>query len=208
MSIAIIDYRAGNLTSVKLALETVGLNGTVTSDASVIRAAERVIFPGVGAAGSAMENLRELGLPEVIREVVDAGTPFLGICVGMQLCFEHSEEDGGTDALGILKGWVRLFQPEDPLVKVPQMGWNSVDMARSHPVFADIDDGSEFYFVHSYYPQPAEEADVVGLTCYADVNFASCAGRENVIATQFHPEKSGRPGLQLLKNFCEWDGVC
>lgn len=208
MSIAIIDYRAGNLTSVQLALETIGVEGTITSDPSLIESADRVIFPGVGAAGSAMQNLKDLSLPDVIRRVVEKGVPFLGICVGMQLCFDRSEENDGTDALGLLPGEVRLFRPEKASEKVPQMGWNSVRYMRSHAIFDGIEDESEFYFVHSYYPAPADPGLVIGQTSYGGVDFASCAGRDNLVTTQFHPEKSGRPGLRLLKNFCDWDGSC
>lgn len=202
--IAIVDYRAGNLTSVRLALEALGLDGRITDDPAVIMAAERVIFPGVGAAGAAMENLRQLGLDRAIHSVVTAGTPFLGICLGTQLIYEHSEEDGGTDCLGLIPGRVRLFRPTSRFDKVPQMGWNAVRQVRQHPIFAGIDDGSEFYFVHSFYPDPADAACVVGATDYAGVSFASAINRDNLVATQFHPEKSGRIGLRLLKNFSEW----
>lgn len=202
--IAIIDYRAGNLTSVKLALETVGVQGEITRSPERIRAAERVIFPGVGAAGAAMRSLAELGLVGVIREVAAAGTPFLGICLGTQIVFEFSEEDGGTDCIGLVPGRVRLFTPANRLDKVPQMGWNSVRQVRPHPVFRGIEDGSEFYFVHSYYPAPADPAYVLGETEYAGARFASAVGKANLVATQFHPEKSGRAGLRLLENFCRW----
>ena len=208
MSIAIIDYKAGNLTSVRLALESIGVKGVITSDAAVIESADRVIFPGVGAAGSAMQNLQDLSLPDVIRSVVAKGTPFLGICVGMQLCFDRSEEDGWTDALGLIPGEVLMFRPEEASEKVPQMGWNNVKYMRQHPVVEGVEDESEFYFVHSYYPAPSDPDLVIGQTTYGGVDFASSAGRGNLITTQFHPEKSGRPGLRLLENFCKWDGSC
>jgi glutamine amidotransferase len=204
--IAIIDYRAGNLTSVRLACESLGLDAIITSDAAVIKAAKHVIFPGVGAAGAAMGHLRELELIDILRAVVDCGTPFLGICLGTQIILEHSEEDGGVDTVGLLKGSVRQFRPSDPLVKVPQIGWNTVKQKRPHPIFDGIEDESEFYFVHSFHPDPTSQACILGETEYADVTFASVMGRNNLVATQFHPEKSGRIGLRLLRNFANWDG--
>lgn len=202
--IAIIDYRAGNLTSVKLAFETLKVLAEITSDPKKILAAERVVFPGVGAAGAAMGNLRELQLAATIRDVVARGTPFLGICLGTQIIFERSEEDGGTQGLGLIPGAVKLFHPSNRFDKVPQMGWNSVKQARKHPLFAGIEDNSEFYFVHSYYPAPTDLAFVLGETDYAGARFASVVGKDNLVATQFHPEKSGRVGLKLLENFVKW----
>lgn len=206
--IAVVDYRAGNLTSVRLALEAIGVSGVVTCRAADIRAADRVIFPGVGAAAAAMANLRQLGLEEALRDAVAQGTPFLGICLGMQIIFDFSEEDGGVNGVGLIRGRVRRFQPGDPMTKVPHMGWNAVKQVRTHPVFDGIDSGSEFYFVHSYYPDPADPARVVGETDYGGTVFASVVGQANLVATQFHPEKSGRIGLRLLKNFAEWNGQC
>jgi len=206
--IAIVDYRAGNLTSVRLALEALGVAATVTSDPATIRGADRVIFPGVGAAGDAMGHLRELALEPVLRQVVAAGTPFLGICLGTQIILDHSEEDGGTATLGLLPGRVVRFRPTDPRDKIPQIGWNAVHVVRPHPVLAGIEDDSEFYFVHSYYPRPAAPALTIGETEYAAALFASVLGRDNLVATQFHPERSGRIGLRLLENFTRWDGRC
>jgi len=206
--IAIVDYRAGNLTSVRLALEHLGAPAKITREPSEIATAERVIFPGVGAAGSAMRNLDELGLLDTLREVVAGGTPFLGICLGMQVIFEHSEEDGGVDCLGLVPGKVHKFTPDSPLCKIPQMGWNTVEIVREHPVFASIEDESEFYFVHRYYPVPSASEYVLAETEYAGIRFASVAGKGNLVATQFHPERSGRIGLQLLDNFSRWDGTC
>ena len=203
--IAIIDYRAGNLTSVRLACESLGLDARITSDPDEIRSAERVIFPGVGAAGAAMGHLNELGLIETIRMVVDSELPFLGICLGTQIILGHSEEDGGIDTIGLLEGNVRLFRPSDPLIKVPQIGWNSVKQTQPHPIFDGIEDESEFYFVHSYYPEPDLPECILGETEYAGVTFASVMGRDNLVATQFHPEKSGRIGLRLLNNFANWN---
>ncbi len=208
MAVAIIDYGAGNLTSVKLSFDAIGVETVITSDAATILAAERVVFPGVGAAGAAMDNLRKLNIEPALRQVIAEGRPFLGICVGTQILFERSEEDGGTPTLGFMKGTVNRFHFADPLVKVPHMGWNQVSFARQHPLLAGIPDTSDFYFVHSYYPVPADSADVIGTTDYAGSVFASMAGRGNLAATQFHVEKSGRVGLQLLKNFSEWSGTC
>jgi len=204
--IVIVDYRAGNLTSVRLAFEALGVPAEVTSEAERIRAGERVVFPGVGAARAAMDNLRDLGLLEPLAEVARRGVPFLGICMGMQVLLERSEEDGGTGLMGILPGGVRRFRPAEALCKIPQMGWNAVRFRRPHPLFEGIEDGSEFYFVHSYYAVPRDPETVLGETDYAGVTFASVIGRGNVVATQFHPERSGRIGLRLLENFTRWDG--
>ena len=191
---AIVDYRAGNLTSVRLAFEAIGAETVVTSDADTVRGAARVVFPGVGAAASAMENLRALGLVDAVREAATDGRPFLGICLGMQILFEHSEEDGGVALLGILPGRVRRF-PNVPGCKVPEIGWNQV---RGLGI-EGVPDGSEFCFVHSYY---AEKGPcTLGFTEYAGVEFSSAVRRGNLLATQFHPEKSGRLGLSLLRSF-------
>lgn len=206
--IAIVDYKAGNLTSVKLAFDALGVEARITDKAEEILAAERVVFPGVGAAGASMHHLNELRLVEPLRTVAARGTPFLGICVGMQVLFERSEEDGGTQALGFFPGEVRLFRPTSAADKVPQIGWNTVRFQRPHPVFAGVEDDTEFYFVHSYYPVTRDPADRVGLTDYAGVNFTSIVGRANVVATQFHIEKSGRVGLRVFRNFSQWDGQC
>lgn len=206
--IAIVDYKAGNLTSVRLGLEFIGIPCEITSDPSKILSAERVIFPGVGAAGEAMRNLRKLELLEPLKTVVSRGTPFMGICLGTQIIFEFSEEDGGTPCIGIIPGAARRFNPSDHMCKIPQMGWNAVEAKTSHPLFEGIEDGSEFYFVHSYYPAPSDPAYIIGETEYADVRFASAVGKDNLFATQFHPERSGRIGLRLLKNFSGWDGKC
>ena len=189
--LAIVDYKAGNLTSVRNAFAALGVEAQVTRDPAVIRAAERVVFPGVGAAGSAMANLRALGLEEAVRGAATSGRPFLGICLGMQILFEHSEEDGGVDTLGILPGRVRRF-PDVPGFKVPEIGWNQV-----HRAGAAQD--AEYYFVHSYY---AEQGPcTVGTTACAGVTFTSAVAKGALVAYQFHPEKSGRVGLELLKEF-------
>ena len=206
--IAIIDYKAGNLTSVRLALEHIGVPCEITNNPKVIRSAERVIFPGVGAAAAAMANLRELDLLVTLRDVVGGGVPFLGICLGTQIILDSSEEDGGTDCIGLVPGTVNRFGSSDPMCKIPQMGWNTVAFTREHPVFDGIEDRSEFYFVHSYYCAPSDRVYVIGETDYSDTRFASIIGRGNLIATQFHPERSGRIGLRLLENFSRWDGKC
>ena len=202
--IAIVDYNAGNLTSVKLALDYLGASAEITRDPARILAAERVIFPGVGSAGAAMQNILALGLADVLRQAVQRGTPFLGICLGTQIIFEDLEEDGGVQGLGILAGKVKRFQPTNPSDKVPQIGWNSVQFVKPHPLLEGIESGSEFYFVHSYYAIPSDRACVLGETEYAGARFASFVARSNLAATQFHPEKSGRLGLQVLSNFAAW----
>ena len=204
--IAIVDYKAGNLTSVQLAFEHLDVECKITRDPEFILNADRVVFPGDGAAQSSMDHLRELELLEPIKQVYANGTPLLGICIGTQVIFEHSDEDGGVDCIGLIPGNVVRFQPSDPLIKIPQMGWNQMRFKRNHALFADIEDDSEFYFIHSYYPSPSNPAHVFGETAYADATFASAVGHDNLFATQFHPERSGRVGMQMLKNFAQWDG--
>ena len=191
---AIVDYRAGNLTSVQLAFAAIGETATVTDDPEVIVAADRVVFPGVGAAKSAMESLKRAGLVDAVRSAALSGRPFLGICLGMQILFDHSEEDGGVDALGIFKGRVRRF-PDQAGFKIPEIGWNQV---------REVEEKGggrwkEFYFVHSYYAEIGPET--VGVSEYAGVEFTAMVKRGKLWACQFHPEKSGRVGLALLK---EW----
>jgi len=205
--IGIIDYLAGNLTSVARALSYFGYDWVISSDIEKLKKAERIIFPGVGAAKSAMESLKKFGLDEFLKEAFLKGVPILGICLGTQIIFEISEEDGGTQTLGLLRGKVVRF-PE-PLIwngeklKVPHMGWNKVKWIRTHPVFKGLDPDYEYYFVHSYYGVPESEDVVCGITFYG-VNFVSAIAYKNLVAVQFHPEKSGKPGLQILKQFCEW----
>jgi glutamine amidotransferase len=206
--IAIVDYKAGNLTSVKLAFDALGVKSEITSDPRVIARAERVVFPGVGAAGASMDNVREMSLVDAITGAIAAGKPFLGICVGMQILFDHSEEDGGVDCLSLLPGQVRRFTPSEPLCKIPHMGWNTVRFTRSHPLLNGVEDESEFYFVHSYYAAAGSADHIVGETHYADATFTSIAARDNLLATQFHLERSGRIGLKIMENFSVWDGQC
>ncbi len=197
--IAILDYDAGNLKSVEKALDFLGEECVVTRDESVILGADRVILPGVGAFGEAMERLREYRLEETIHRVAAQGTPFLGICLGMQLLFESSEECPGAKGLGLLKGRIRRI-PAGADRKVPHMGWNSLKICPGSRLFHGIEDGAYVYFVHSYYLEAAQEAVVAATTEYgAHIHAAVEAG--NVFACQFHPEKSGAVGLQILKNF-------
>ena len=206
--IAIVDYEAGNLKSVELAVEHLGCAGRVTSDPRQIERAERVIFPGVGAAGTAMDRLTASGLGEAVIQAVKSGKPVLGICLGTQIVLDSSEENDMT-CLGVLPGRVRRFptplMEEGKRLKVPHMGWNSVEPTRAHPVFEGVETGSEFYFVHSYYADPADDADVIGTTRYG-ITCASALARDNLVALQFHPEKSGRAGLTVLDNFLKWSG--
>jgi imidazole glycerol-phosphate synthase subunit HisH len=201
--IVIIDYQAGNLTSVVRSLKALGVEGTVTQDPAVVARASRVIFPGVGAAGKAMATLRELGLDQALRQSFQHGIPILGICLGAQVILEHSEEND-TACLGLLPGRTRALSRSEGL-KIPHMGWNRVRFLKAHRIFKGLPEGAEYYFVHSYYPAPAETTMVVGVTDHG-VEFPSAIGWRNLVATQFHPEKSGRFGLQILENFLAWDG--
>jgi glutamine amidotransferase len=203
--IAILDYKGGNLTSVQMALAEVGVQAEITADPAAVAKADKLVFPGVGAAGAAMEHLRRLELEASVREFVASGKPFLGICIGCQVLLDSSEENGGTACLGLLQGTVRHFPP-DAGIKIPHMGWNQVSFTRAHPLTAGIPEDSEFYFVHSYYPAPAEESQVLGKTEYGGIVFPSMLAKGNVAACQFHVEKSGACGLRLLKNFSDWDG--
>ena len=205
--IAVIDYDAGNLTSVSRALTNIGVENVVTNDADVIAAAERIIFPGVGAAGSAMKSLVRLGLDQVVRQAVAEGKPVLGICLGTQIILGSSRENQ-TECLGIIDGKVDAFSEVFAArgingLKIPHMGWNRIQMKTPHPVFAGINESDEFYFVHGFFPQPADPAQVLAITDYG-IEFSSVIGKGNLVATQFHPEKSGRPGLTVLKNFSRW----
>jgi len=206
--IAILDYEAGNLTSVERAVRHLGFACSVTRELSEVARAERVIFPGVGAAGKAMEVLRALSLDRALTQAVASGKPVLGICLGCQVILSRSEENAAT-CLGLLPGRVVRF-PE-PLaeggerLKVPHMGWNRLTLRRPHPVLAGLAPDHEFYFVHSYYPVPTSEDTVLATTRHG-IEFASVVASGPLVACQFHPEKSGEPGLKLLANFCRWDG--
>lgn len=200
----IVDYDAGNLRSVARACREVGLDADITSDPVRVRRAERIIFPGVGAAGSAMRSLSSSGVGAALVEAFHAGTPILGICLGLQISLDRSEEND-TETLGLLGGVVRRFRLDDPRLKVPHMGWNAVRVCRPHPVLDGIEPGDEFYFVHAYRPVPENPEDILAESTYEGV-FCSALGRGNYVATQFHPEKSGRVGLSLLERFAAWDG--
>lgn len=204
--ITIIDYKAGNLTSVQLAFESIGQKVKITDRPEDILCSEKIVFPGVGAAKSAMDNLKNLKLIDPIRKVIADGVAFLGICIGMQLLFESSEEDGGTKCLGILPGRVKKFVCTDKSCKIPQIGWNTVKIMQQHPIFNGIEDQSEFYFVHSFYPSCSNPNFILGQTEYSGAVFAGAAGAKNFAAVQFHPERSGRIGLRLLENFSKWNG--
>ncbi len=196
---AIIDYDAGNLRSVEKALQALGEDTLITRDKGEILAADRVILPGVGSFGDAMERLHRYSLAEVIRQVTAEGTPFLGICLGLQLLFEASEESRGVKGLGILKGEI-LRIPEGEGLKIPHMGWNSLKLRPGTRLFEGIEDGAYVYFVHSYYLKAADESQVAAFTDYG-VKIHGAVEQDNVFACQFHPEKSGDVGLHILKNF-------
>ncbi|HEY9073387.1 MAG TPA: imidazole glycerol phosphate synthase subunit HisH [Desulfobaccales bacterium] len=201
----IIDYQAGNLTSVVRSFKALGVEGRVTQDPAEVAAASRVVFPGVGAAGKAMATLKELGLDQALKESFRKGAPILGICLGAQIILEYSEENDLTPCLGLLPGRTRSL-PRQAGLKIPHMGWNRVRFLKPLPVFQGLPEEAEYYFVHSYYPDPAEQSMVLGVTEHG-VQFPSALGWRNLVATQFHPEKSGRFGLQILKNFLAWDGA-
>lgn len=201
--IAIIDYDAGNIKSVEKALQYLGEEAVITRDAGEILMADKVILPGVGAFGDAMKKLNRYGLVPVIHEVVEKGIPFLGICLGLQLMFESSEEAPGVEGLGLLKGKIVRI-PEGEGLKVPHMGWNSLSFPKEGRLFAGIPENSYVYFVHSYYLQ-AEE-DIVTATTEYGVTIHASVEKGNVFACQFHPEKSSHTGLTILKNFVELKG--
>jgi glutamine amidotransferase len=202
--IHIVDYKAGNITSVQRALKSLGVDSVITPDPEVVRRAERIIFPGVGNAAAAMEALRERGLDRALREAFARGTPILGICLGAQIALTRSEE-GNTECLNLIPGESKRFSFSDPALKIPHMGWNRIRLVHSHPVLKGIGAAEEFYFVHSYYPQP-EDPKFVLAECEYGIVFPAVIGRANLIAAQFHPEKSGPAGLRILSNFAAWDG--
>lgn len=222
--LAILDYDAGNIESVRLAFRHVGGNPEIVSDAARADRADRLVFPGVGSAAQCMRNLRARSFDRVLRDAVAAGKPVLAVCIGIQLLFTHSDEDDGVDVLGILPGRAVRFRPDGSFTKVPHMGWNHVTMPRRHPLLPDGLDGGDFYFVHSYYVRPgwndpAVECDsrrdgereinpgvVYGVTEYSGVRFCSMAGTGSLFAAQFHPEKSGENGLEMVRRFLDWDG--
>ncbi len=198
--ITIIDYGMGNLKSVYNAFRLYQDDIEVSADPKRISAADGVVLPGVGAFFRGMDNIRKLGVIDTIRDVADRNVPLLGICLGLQLFFEHSEEHGGSEGLGLVQGNVLQFQITD--LKVPQMGWNTVQFPRSdNPLFTDIDSESYFYFAHSFYVNPVDPDITAGITEYG-ISYTSSIRKENLYGTQFHPEKSSRDGLQIISNFC------
>ena len=202
--IAIIDYEAGNLTSVARALTHLGYKNEITSTTETILAADRVIFPGVGAAKATMQTLQKRGLNQVLADFFRTGKPMLGICIGIQILFEHSEEED-AECLGLLPGYVKKYPAADietqtETLKVPQIGWNEVYQTKPHAIFEGVPNPAHFYFVNSYYPEPATADIVIGKTKYG-LEFCSAIAHDNLIATQFHLEKSGRVGLKMLNNF-------
>ena len=199
--IAVIDYDAGNIKSVEKALDFLGQEADVTGEKEKILAADHVILPGVGAFGDAMENLRSRGLDQVIYEVIRRGTPFLGICLGLQLLFERSDEAPGAEGLGVLKGEI-LRIPESDGLKIPHMGWNSLHLQNNGRLFRGVEENAYVYYVHSYYLKAADESIVKASTEYGTHIHASVE-KDNVFACQFHPEKSSDVGLKILKNFIE-----
>ena len=206
--IAIIDYNAGNITSVARALQNIGREFVITDDIKKLEAASHVIFPGVGAAGEAMTHLRQKELDVWLKRCFKSGKPIMGICLGTQIILESSEENAAT-CIGLVTGSTKRFperlSADGQALKIPHMGWNSVTFKYEHPVFAGLDRQAEYYFVHSYYPSPSDETVVLGITDYG-IPFCSVLAVNNLVAMQFHPEKSGRPGLQILRNFCAWRG--
>lgn len=201
--IGIIDYDAGNIRSVEKALACLGEQTVVSRDPSVLMKADKVVLPGVGSFGDAMGNLRKYGLVPVIHDMVNSGKPLLGICLGLQLLFESSEETPGTEGLGILKGRI-LKIPPAPSLKIPHMGWNSLHLQNNGRLFRDIPEDTYVYFVHSYYLQAEEPEIVKAVTDYSTEIHASVE-KDNVFACQFHPEKSSRYGLKILENFAKLD---
>ena len=200
--IAIVDYGMGNLFSVKKALERVGASATITDSPDVIRKAQKIVLPGVGAFGDAMNELRRRSLVEPILEAMASGIPFLGICLGLQVLFEKSEESPGIEGLGVLRGEVKRFVTD---MKVPHMGWNQIRIKRRAPIYEGITDGAYVYFVHSYYVVPTNAEDIATTTDYS-VEFTSSVWRKNLYAMQFHPEKSQLVGLKILRNFAHLEG--
>lgn len=206
-TVAVLDYGTSNLRSVAKALEHVAGKShriIVSDDTATIRKANRLVFPGQGAIGQCMTSLRQTGLDEIVRECI-GNKPYLGICLGLQTLMDSSEEDGGREGLGIIHGQVHKFPapPAGSHMKVPHMGWNQVRQQQAHPLWNGITDGARFYFVHSYYVAPGDDSVVAGRCDYI-VPFAAAIARDLLFATQFHPEKSQKDGLQLLENFLNW----
>jgi glutamine amidotransferase len=201
--ITIIDYNAGNIRSVLRACAEVGAKAQITSDPEKVAKAEKIIFPGVGAAPSAMAYLEKTGLDKALTKVFRAGIPILGICLGTQIVLESSEE-GDQKCLRLIPGKTERLRLKDKRLKIPHMGWNEVKVVKAHPLLDDIKAGDEFYFVHSYYPQPKDKENIYAVADYGG-DFCCALGYKNVFAVQFHPEKSGRLGLKMLERFTHWN---
>jgi glutamine amidotransferase len=206
--VGIIDYRAGNLTSVDRALKYLSIPSVITGNLETLENCERIIFPGVGAAGQAMADLKNSGLDKLLIDLVKRGVPLLGICLGTQVIMDFSEENN-TTCLGLIPGVVKRFPPDlstgNRRLKVPHMGWNRVKFNRPHPVFQGLPEEAEYYFVHSFFPIPQDKDSCLAYTDYG-ITFCSVVAWTNIVAVQFHPEKSGRLGLKILENFCTWSG--
>ena len=204
MQVAIVDYDAGNLRSVQRACHKVGIDAFITADPEQIRNADKVVFPGVGSAVSAIDTLHHRGLFEALNEVFHCGKPLLGICLGSQIILEHTEE-GDKDCLALVNGVCERFDFADRTLKIPHMGWNEVFIRRPHPLLSGVRSGDEFYFVHSYFIRPTDKQTIVAVTEYPE-EFCSIVAKDNLFATQFHLEKSGEKGLAILDAFGKWDG--
>ncbi len=201
--IAIIDYGAGNLQSVKKAFDFIGAESVITDNPETINACDRILLPGVGSFGDAMDSMAKSGLVETVKQNALSGKPFLGICLGLQLLFEESEESPGVKGLGIFKGKIKKFS-SDMGLKIPHIGWNSLEIKQKDTLFKNVPENSYVYFVHSYYLHAEDENDIATVTNYG-IDFHSAVGKNNIFATQFHPEKSGDVGLQILKNFASME---
>ena len=202
--IVIIDYDAGNLRSVQRACAKVGMVSEVSSDPERVFHAEKIIFPGVGSAESAVETLKKRGLDNAIVDFFRAGKPILGICLGLQILLDHTEE-GNKKCLGLVSGACERFKFSDRSLKIPHIGWNDIKINFEHPVLDEIEDGDQFYFVHSYYAKLLHEQEIVSSTGYGNMKFCSVLAKDNLFATQFHLEKSGELGLKILKSFGDWN---
>jgi glutamine amidotransferase len=206
--VALLDYGMGNLHSAGKALASVGADVSITRDPNVIKAADKILFPGVGAMRDCMAEMQSTGISDAVKDAV-FNKPVMAICVGMQALFQHSEENGGVDCLGVLDGTVKRFQDswvdnDSQPIKIPHMGWNTISgMDLAHPLWQGIEDNTHFYFVHSYYCEPSD-TNIVAATCDYGVKFCASVIQDNLFATQFHPEKSHTAGLQVLKNFVTW----
>ncbi|MBQ62833.1 MAG: imidazole glycerol phosphate synthase subunit HisH [Gammaproteobacteria bacterium] len=201
----IVDYDAGNVRSVQRACQHVGIDAQITADPEALLKSDKVIFPGVGSAESAVDTLKTRGLDEALKDFYRSGRPLLGICLGLQIILEYTEE-GSRDCLGLMEGACERFDFTDGSIKVPHIGWNEVEMVQSHPLLKDVRSGDEFYFVHSYFANLKESSSIYGVTEYGEKQFASIIASDNLFATQFHLEKSGELGLRLLAEFADWQG--